>query len=150
MHRAVVGVSQEFGRLANGIKDLVALLKNCRGTSQGLVLIRIWKSARELPYHASQLGNFVPGRRLSFGALQRLTHSMEAPGLEEAPAPKFVVQELAKWASASNVTMLRPTESMEVLNKSGISDGAKMEEDAILKEVPVWKSYYLLKMLPLT
>jgi hypothetical protein len=81
--------------------------------------------------------------------LQRVTHSMEAPSLENAPAPKFVVQELAKWASASSVTV-RPTASMEALNKSGMSDGAKMEEDAILKEIPVWKSYYLLKVFPLT
>jgi hypothetical protein len=127
-------------RLANGIKDLVARRKTVAGTNTNPYL----EIGPRINYRPSAPQLCAMVRDCRSGAFQRVAHSMEAL------APKFVVQELAEWASASSVTVHRPTGSMEALDKSGMSDGAKMEEDAILEKITVWKSYYLLKMLPLT
>jgi hypothetical protein len=60
----------------------------------------------------------------------------------EATVLTFKVQELAKWASSATV-LKRTTDTMEVLDKSSMSDEAKREERAILEKIPVWISLSL-------
>lgn len=60
----------------------------------------------------------------------------------EATVLTFKVQELAKWALSATV-LKRTTDSMELLDKSSISDEAKKEEYAILEKILVWKSLSL-------
>jgi hypothetical protein len=74
--------------------------------------------------------------RFSGAPLQYVAKRMEATVLT------FKVQELAKWALSATV-LQRTTDSMELLDKSSISDEAKKEEHAILEKIPVWKSLSL-------
>jgi hypothetical protein len=64
----------------------------------------------------------------------------------EATSLILEVQELAKWAP-SVTELKRQINSMEALEKSSMSDGAKREQDAILEKIPVWKPYYPLEDL---
>jgi hypothetical protein len=63
-------------------------------------------------------------------ALQRVANKMEVTG------GTFKVQELAKWAPSAT-KLQRPTNSMEDLDRSSMSDEAKEEERAILGQFAV-------------
>jgi hypothetical protein len=84
------------------------------------------------------LGNFVAMVRNRFPEAppQYVAKRMEVT------VPTFKVQELAKWAPSAKV-LKRTTNTMDLLDKSSISDEAKSEERAILEKISVWKSLSL-------